>query len=106
MAVFDGGKHRCLGPVSFTNALIQVLGISTPKNGYAWSRCWAGIRSLRLHTQDRQSVLYYRGMVRWDFHPQEVETAIRNNLKPVFLVVSDKQWGMVKINQQFCAEAA
>jgi len=35
------------------------------------------------------------------FHPQEVETAVRNNLKPVFLVASDKQWGMVKINQQF-----
>ena len=35
------------------------------------------------------------------FHPQEIETAVRNNLKPVFLVCSDKQWGMVKINQQF-----
>ena len=35
------------------------------------------------------------------FHPQEIETAVRNRLKIVFLVCCDKQWGMVKINQQF-----
>jgi acetolactate synthase-1/2/3 large subunit len=35
------------------------------------------------------------------FHPQEVETAIRNKLKVIFIVCCDKQWGMVKINQQF-----
>lgn len=35
------------------------------------------------------------------FHCQEIETAVRNNLKPIFLVVADKQWGMVKINQSF-----
>lgn len=33
------------------------------------------------------------------FHPQEVETAIRNNLHVVYIVLCDKQWGMVKINQ-------
>ncbi len=35
------------------------------------------------------------------FHPQEIETAVRNGLKPVFLVCVDRQWGMVKINQIF-----
>ena len=35
------------------------------------------------------------------FHPQEVETAVRNGLQVVYLVVCDKQWGMVKMNQQF-----
>jgi acetolactate synthase-1/2/3 large subunit len=35
------------------------------------------------------------------FHPQEIETAVRNNLKPIFLVCADQQWGMVKINQIF-----
>ena len=35
------------------------------------------------------------------FHPQEVETAVRNGLPVVYLVLCDKQWGMVKINQQF-----
>ena len=35
------------------------------------------------------------------FHLQEVETAVRNGLQIVWLVLCDKQWGMVKINQQF-----
>ncbi len=32
-------------------------------------------------------------------HPQEIETAVRNGNKVVFLVVSDRQWGMVKMTQ-------
>jgi acetolactate synthase-1/2/3 large subunit len=35
------------------------------------------------------------------FHPQEIETAVRNGLQVIFLVLCDKQWGMVKMNQQF-----
>ena len=35
------------------------------------------------------------------FHPQEIETAVRHDLPVVFLVVCDRQWGMVKINQSF-----
>jgi acetolactate synthase I/II/III large subunit len=33
------------------------------------------------------------------FHPQEIETAVRNDNRIVFLVVSDRQWGMVKMTQ-------
>ena len=35
------------------------------------------------------------------FHPQEIETAIRNKAQVVYIVLCDKQWGMVKMNQQF-----
>ncbi|MBX7059422.1 MAG: thiamine pyrophosphate-binding protein [Leptospirales bacterium] len=35
------------------------------------------------------------------FHPQEIETAVRNQLRVIFVVLCDKQWGMVKMNQQF-----
>ncbi|MCC6247496.1 MAG: thiamine pyrophosphate-binding protein [Rubrivivax sp.] len=35
------------------------------------------------------------------FHPQEIETAVRLKMRVVWLVVCDKQWGMVKMNQQF-----
>ena len=35
------------------------------------------------------------------FHPQEIETAVRNGLRVVYIVVCDRQWGMVKMNQQF-----
>jgi acetolactate synthase I/II/III large subunit len=32
-------------------------------------------------------------------HPQEVETAVRNELPVIFLVACDRQWGMVKMTQ-------
>ena len=35
------------------------------------------------------------------FHPQELETAVRNDLPVVYVVFVDLQWGMVKMNQQF-----
>lgn len=35
------------------------------------------------------------------FNMQEIETAVRHRLKVVYLVCCDKQWGMVKMNQQF-----
>jgi len=35
------------------------------------------------------------------FHSQEVETAVRCDLPVVFLVLCDRQWGMVKVNQEF-----
>ena len=33
------------------------------------------------------------------FHPQELETAVRNELAVVYLVLCDRQWGMVKFGQ-------
>ena len=33
------------------------------------------------------------------FHCQEIETAVRNKLAVVFIVLCDKQWGMVKYSQ-------
>jgi acetolactate synthase-1/2/3 large subunit len=38
------------------------------------------------------------------FHPQELETAIRNDIAVTFLVLCDKQWGMVKVNQEFALD--
>jgi acetolactate synthase-1/2/3 large subunit len=35
------------------------------------------------------------------FHSQEVETAVRNKAQVIYIVLADKQWGMVKMNQQF-----
>ena len=34
-------------------------------------------------------------------HPQEIETAVRHKLKVTFVVLCDRQWGMVKVNQSF-----
>jgi acetolactate synthase-1/2/3 large subunit len=33
------------------------------------------------------------------FHVQELETALRNELPVIYLVLCDKQWGMVKLTQ-------
>ena len=34
-------------------------------------------------------------------HPQEIETAVREKLPVMFVVLCDRQWGMVKLTQQF-----
>jgi acetolactate synthase-1/2/3 large subunit len=35
------------------------------------------------------------------FHSQEIETAVRNRAQVIYIVLADRQWGMVKMNQQF-----
>jgi acetolactate synthase-1/2/3 large subunit len=35
------------------------------------------------------------------FHAQEVETAVRTKAQVIYIVLCDRQWGMVKMNQQF-----
>ncbi|MCH7960509.1 MAG: thiamine pyrophosphate-binding protein [Candidatus Hydrogenedentes bacterium] len=35
------------------------------------------------------------------FNLQEIETAVRNDLKVTYIICVDNQWGMVKINQHF-----
>jgi acetolactate synthase-1/2/3 large subunit len=38
------------------------------------------------------------------FHPQEIETAVRHDLPVLFVVAVDRQWGMVKVNQEFATD--
>jgi acetolactate synthase-1/2/3 large subunit len=40
------------------------------------------------------------------FHPQEIETAVRARLPVVFLVLCDRQWGMVKFSQSMALDPA
>jgi len=40
------------------------------------------------------------------FHPQEIETAVRNGLAVIYLVLCDRQWGMVKFSQGMATDAA
>ena len=40
------------------------------------------------------------------YYVQEIETAVRNGLKPIFLVASDKQWGMTKLTQEMSIDPA
>lgn len=38
------------------------------------------------------------------FHSHEIETAVRCALPVVFVVICDRQWGMVKVNQEFAID--
>ena len=96
--VFDGGNtavwaqfyYKCTHPGA---------GIGTPKMGHlgAGQGQALGAQAARPGKQ----VYAFMGDGAMGFHMQEIETAVRNELPIVFLVLSDKQWGMVKINQQF-----
>jgi acetolactate synthase-1/2/3 large subunit len=39
-------------------------------------------------------------------HPQEIETAVRNDLPVIYLVLCDRQWGMVKLSQGMALDPA
>jgi acetolactate synthase-1/2/3 large subunit len=39
-------------------------------------------------------------------HPQEIETAVRNDLPVVYVVLCDRQWGMVKLSQGMALDPA
>jgi acetolactate synthase-1/2/3 large subunit len=51
--------------------------------------------------QPGKPVVCITGDGAFGFHSQEVETAVRHGVQVIFLVMCDKQWGMVKMNQQF-----
>ncbi len=98
IAVFDGGNTAVWGQF-FYKCTNPGSGISTPKMGMLGAGVSQALGAAAAYP-DRQ-VYCIIGDGAMGFHPQEVETAIRNNYKVVYLVAADKQWGMVKINQQF-----
>ncbi|HMM87336.1 thiamine pyrophosphate-binding protein [Azohydromonas sp.] len=53
------------------------------------------------HARPGEPVCCIIGDGAFGFHPQEVETAVRTRARVVWIVLADKQWGMVKMNQQF-----
>ena len=53
------------------------------------------------HARPAEPVCCIIGDGAFGFHPQEVETAVRTKARVVWIVLADKQWGMVKMNQQF-----
>ncbi len=98
IAVFDGGNttvwaqffHRCTAPGS---------GLGTPKMGMLGAGVSQALGA-RVAAPDRQ-VYCIIGDGAMGFALQEIETAVRHDLAVVYLVVCDRQWGMVKMNQQF-----
>ncbi len=73
--------------------------LSTPKMGMLGAGVSQALAAKAAHP-DRQ-VYCIIGDGAMGFHPQEVETAVRHDLPVIYLVACDRQWGMVKMNQQF-----
>ena len=98
VAVFDGGNtsvwshfyHRVRTP----NALL-----STPHFGHLGAGPGQALGAAAARP-DKQ-VYCIIGDGAFGFHLQEVETAVRHGLKIVFVVICDRQWGMVKMTEQF-----
>ncbi len=96
--VIDGG-NTAIWANFFHEVRTPNTVVSTPKMGMLGAGCAQPI-GIKAAFPDRP-VYCVIGDGAMGFHLQEVETAVRNGLQIVWLVLCDKQWGMVKINQQF-----
>jgi acetolactate synthase-1/2/3 large subunit len=96
--VTDGGNT-----VIWTYFYHEVRSPNTMLNTFKFGMLGAGVgQALGAKTARPDKQVYcIIGDGAMGFHSQEVETAVRNGLAVVYLVVCDGQWGMVKMNQQF-----
>lgn len=97
ITVFDGGNTAIWG-----NFFHEVREPNTQLSTYKFGMLGAGIaQALGAQAAHPERQVYcITGDGAMGFHPQEIETAVRNNLPVIYLVVCDKQWGMVKLTQQ------
>ncbi len=98
IVVFDGGNSAVWG-----NFFHKVVKPNTTLSTFKFGMLGAGVGQAlgaAAAFSNRQTYCII-GDGAMGFHPQEIETAIRNDLKPIFFVICDRQWGMVKMTQQF-----
>ena len=93
--VLDGGNTVLWG--SFISCLKPNTRISTWHMGHLGTGQGYAIGAA-LAAPDTK-VCLFTGDGAMGFHMQELETAVRYGLNIMFVVIADKQWGMVKINQ-------
>ncbi|MBW2254224.1 MAG: thiamine pyrophosphate-binding protein [Deltaproteobacteria bacterium] len=96
--VFDGGNTQIWANF-FTEVRTPNSIITTPKMGHLG----AGVpQAVGCKAAFPDKVVYgILGDGAMGFQMQEIETAVRNNLPVIYIVLCDRQWGMVKINQEF-----
>lgn len=98
IAVFDGGNSAVWGHF-FHEVRVPNTQLATHHFGHLGAGAGQALGAA-VARPDKQ-VYCITGDGAMGFNQQEVETAVRNNLKVVFLVCCDKQWGMVKMNMSF-----
>jgi len=96
--VVDGG-NTAIWANFFTEVRTPNSVVTTPKMGHLGAGVPQAVAAKVAHPD--RPVYCILGDGAMGFQPQEIETAVRNNLPVVWIVICDKQWGMVKINQQF-----
>ena len=96
--IVDGGNTTIWG-MFFHETRVPNTMLSTPKFGMLG----AGVPQALGAAVARPGKQVYSiiGDGAMGFNVQELETAVRNKLNVIFLVCCDKQWGMVKMTQQF-----
>lgn len=96
--VADGG-NATIWAMFYYRALVPNAIVSTFKFGMLGAGMAQAIGAAV--ARPGAPVLCITGDGAFGFHPQEVETAVRNRAQVIYIVLADKQWGMVKMNQQF-----
>ncbi len=98
VVIFDGGNTAVWG-----NFYYQLREPNTQITTAHFGHLGAGVGQAlgaAVALPSRQ-VICITGDGAMGFNLQEIETAVRNNLKVIYLVCCDKQWGMVKMNMSF-----
>jgi len=98
IAIFDGGNAAVWGHF-FHEVRVPNTQLATHHFGHLGAGVGQALGAA-VARPDKQ-VYCITGDGAMGFNPQEIETAVRNDLKVVFLVCCDKQWGMVKMNMSF-----
>jgi len=96
IAVFDGGNTTVWASF-FHRVRVPNTLLATHHMGHLGAGMGQALGAAIAHP-DRQ-VFCIIGDGAFGMHPQEVETAVRHDLKVVWLVASDRQCGMVKMTQ-------
>ncbi len=101
VVVFDGGNTAVWGNF-FTELRAPNTQLSTAHFGHLGAGVGQALGAAVARPDKQVYCLIGDGAM--GFNMQEIETAVRHNLRVVFLVCCDRQWGMVKINQMFALE--
>ncbi len=101
VVVFDGGNSAVWGNF-YTPVRTPNTQLGTPHMGHLGAGVGQAVAACLARPGKQVYCIIGDGAM--GFNMQEIETAVRYNLAPIFLVMNDRQWGMVKINQMVALE--
>ncbi len=94
--VLDGGNTAVWGNF-FSEIRVPNTQLSTPHLGHLGAGVGQALGAAVAHPGRQVYCVIGDGAMAYNM--QEIETAVRHDLRAIFLVCCDRQWGMVKINQ-------